>query len=79
VDVATIDAPELRREATDTGGYVWEMGAALAAEVLVTGKEWAVTPEHALHVLEIISAARKSSAEGRRIELKSTFPWPVKV
>ena len=52
-------------------------GAALAAECLVTGKELLATPEHALHVLEIITAARESSATGKRIELTSTFKWPV--
>jgi hypothetical protein len=36
-----------------------------------------VTPEHALHVLEVITAARESSATGRRIKLSSTFKWPI--
>ena len=49
----------------------------LAAECLLTGKELLATPEHALHVLEIITAARESSATGRRIQLESTFKWPV--
>lgn len=52
-------------------------GATLAAETLATGKELLVTPEHALHVLEIITAARESSATARRIPLTSTFKWPV--
>jgi hypothetical protein len=43
----------------------------------VTGKELLVTPEQALHVLEIITAARESSASGRRIDLQSTFRWPI--
>jgi predicted dehydrogenase len=77
VDLATKDSPELRRHVTDAQGYIWQQGAALAAECLVTGKELLVTPEHALHVLEIITAARESSATGRRIALRSTFPWPV--
>ena len=51
--------------------------AALAAECLVTGKELLATPEHALHVLEIITAARESSATGKRVALTSTFKWPV--
>jgi predicted dehydrogenase len=77
VDLATQDSPKLERFATDAQGYVWQQGAALAAECLVTGKELLVTPEHALHVLEIITAARESSAKGRRIQLESTFKWPV--
>ena len=77
VDLATRDAPKLTRHATDAKGYVWEQGAVLAAECLLTGKELLATSEHALHVLEIITAARASSATGRRIPLESTFKWPV--
>jgi predicted dehydrogenase len=77
VDIATKEAPRLRREVTDAEGYVWEQGAALAAEVLATGRPWEVTPEHALHVLEIITAAREASGTGRRVDLQSRFRWPV--
>jgi predicted dehydrogenase len=69
----------LERHVTDPQGYVWQQGAALAAESLVNGKEMLVTPEHALHVLEIITAARESSVTGRRIDLTSTFRWPLNV
>lgn len=79
VDLATKDAPKLKRHVNDPEGYVWQQGAALAAECLATGKELLATPEHALHVLEIITAARESSATGKRIELSSTFKWPVVV
>lgn len=77
VDLATHDSPKLERHVTDPQGYVWQQGAALAAECLATGKELLVTPEHALHVLEIITAARESNATGKRIALQSTFKWPV--
>ena len=77
VDFATKDAPQMVRQATDAQGYVWQQGAVLAAECLVTGKELLATPEQALHVLEIITAARESSATGKRIALTSTFKWPV--
>ena len=77
VDIATKDEPQLVRHATDAQGYVWQQGAALAAECLATGRELLVAPEHALHVLEIITAARESQASGRRITLTSTFNWPV--
>lgn len=73
----THTSPKLERHATDAQGYIWQQGAALAAECLVTGKELLVTPEHALHVVEIITAARESSAKGKRIALDSTFKWPV--
>lgn len=77
VDFATKDGPKMERHVTDAQGYIWQQGAALAAECLVTGKELLVTPEQALHVLEIITAARESSATGKRIELVSTFKWPI--
>jgi len=77
VDLATHKNPKLERHATDAKGYVWQQGGALAAECLSTGKELLATPEHALHVLEIITAARESSATGRRVTLKSTFKWPL--
>lgn len=77
VDLATKDEPAVVRHATDAEGYIWQQGAALAAECLATGKEMLVTPEHALHVLEIITAARDSHDSGRRVDLTSTFRWPV--
>jgi predicted dehydrogenase len=77
VDVATASAPIFKREATAKGDYVWQQGASLVAECLATGKEPLFTPEHALHVVEIMVAARKSQETGRRIDLKSSFRWPV--
>lgn len=77
VEVATMAQPKLVRHATDAQGYIWQQGAALAAECLSTGEELLVTPEQALHVLEIITAARESAATGRHVDLKSTFKWPV--
>ena len=77
VDFATKQSPKLERHVKDAQGYVWQQGAALAAECLVTGRELLATPEHALHVLEIITAARESSATGKRVTLASTFKWPV--
>jgi predicted dehydrogenase len=64
VDLATHKQPKLERSVTDAEGYVWQQGAALAAECLVTRKELLVTPEQALHVLEIMTSARKSQATG---------------
>lgn len=77
VDIATHDQPQIARQATDAQGYAWPRGAALAAQCLAIGRELLTTPEHALHVLEIISAARASSASGRRIALASTFARPL--
>jgi predicted dehydrogenase len=77
VELATDKEPTLKRHATDNQGYIWQQGADLAAQCLVTGRELLVTPEQALHVLEVITAARESQATGKRIPLTSTFKWPV--
>lgn len=77
VDVATHDHEKTRREATATGNYVWEQGASVISESLATGNEPLIAAEHALHVLEIIEAARASQESGKRIPLKSTFKFPV--
>ncbi len=79
VDMATEESPTFQRHATDAKGYVWQQGASLAAECLATGKETLFTPEHALHVVEIINAARgleRRPAE-RVTPIRSTFKWPV--
>ncbi len=65
------------RFATDAEGYVWEQGASVVAECLATGREPLITARHALHVLEIIEAARASQASGKRIPLQSSFSWPI--
>ena len=77
VDLATDKDPAYKRHAADAHGYVWEQGASLVAECLATGKETLFTPEHALHVVEIICAIRESQESGRRVALKSSFKWPV--
>jgi len=77
VDLANSWTEPPKRNATDTGTYVWEQGASVVAESLLTGKEPLINAEHALHVLEIIEAARGSQETGKRITLQSSFPWPV--
>lgn len=62
---------------TEKGGYVWQEGARVVGESMVTGIEPRINVEHALHVLEIIEAARRSQVEGTRIKLVSGFPYPV--
>jgi len=62
---------------TDKGGYEWQEGARVTGESIIQGTEPRINVEHALHVLEIIEAARKSSATGRKINLSSSFPWPI--
>ncbi len=77
VDMVTVDDEKRQRFATDSKGFVWQEGASHVAICLATGKEPLITPEHALHVVEIITAARESQATGRRIDLTSTFRWPI--
>lgn len=61
----------------DSEGYVWQEGATKVGESILTGIEPRINVEHTLHVLEVIEAARKSSATGTRINLKSKFKWPM--
>lgn len=61
----------------DSEGYQWQEGATRVGESLVKHIEPRINVEHALHVLEIIEAARKSSATGMKVPLKSTFKWPM--
>jgi len=75
MDTSWDEPPKL--VSTDKGGYQWQEGATKIGEALVKGIEPRINAEHALHVLEIIEAARKSQATGTRIKLKSKFPWPM--
>jgi predicted dehydrogenase len=77
VELATQDRPQYTRHATDARDYVWQQGASLAAEAIATGRTTLFTAEHALHVVEVICAAREAQATGRRVTLRSTFRWPV--
>ena len=77
VDLVTASEPTVTRYATEKGDFVWPMGATLAAESLATGKPLLINPEHALHVLEVIQAARESQESGRRIHLRSSFRRPI--
>ncbi len=77
VDWATREQPALQRHAADAGSYCWQQGASHAAECLATGRESLITPEHALHVVEIMAAARQSQQTGRRVPIESSFDWPV--
>lgn len=77
VRVATQTAPVPANFATESSDYRWEQGASVVAECLATGKEPPFTPEHALHIVEIMTAARESQKTSKRIALTSTFKWPI--
>jgi predicted dehydrogenase len=63
--------------ATESEGYEWQEGARVTGESIIKGIEPRINVEHALHVLEIIEAARTSSASGKKIKLQSVFKWPM--
>jgi predicted dehydrogenase len=77
VDLATVEDEKGKRYQADPKEYVWEQGASVVSEALVKKTEPLINAEHALHVLEVIEAARESSASGKKINLQSTFPWPI--
>lgn len=57
-------------------GIAWGRGVADLARAIAEGRRQRVTGEHAAHVVDILSAARRSMREGRRIEIDSTFEPP---
>lgn len=61
----------------ETGGYVWQEGATKVGESIINQTEPKINVEHALHVLEVMEAARKSSATGTKIKMQSTFKYPI--
>ncbi len=61
----------------DSMGYVWQEGATKVGESVVNNTTTKINVEHALHVLEIIEAAHKSSETGQKIKLESSFKWPM--
>lgn len=75
LDTSFTEPPQLL--STEKGGYEWQEGARVVGESLIKGIEPRINVEHALHVLEIIEAARKSSASGQKIKLASSFTWPM--
>jgi predicted dehydrogenase len=77
VDLVTHDHEAPQRFVPDPGTYVWQQGATVISESLVTGIEPRIAADHALHVLEVIEASRASSASGKKIRLQSTFKWPM--
>lgn len=77
VDLATLDHEKAERFLPDPGTYVWQQGATVISESLATGKEPLINVLHALHVLEIMEAARESQKTGKRIALQSDFKWPM--
>jgi predicted dehydrogenase len=79
VDVAYQGEAVLETFCKDPGKYNWVGGASYVAEALLTGKPTLITPEHGLHVLEVMNACHESARTGRRVSIETTFPWPIPV
>jgi predicted dehydrogenase len=77
VDVADHDQPTLKSECKNVGEYHWVGGARYVARCMLTGEPSLIQPEHALHLLEDMNACHESQQTGRRVEVKSTFKWPI--
>ena len=75
LDNSWTEAPQVVQ--TDDGGYQWQEGATHIAGALSKNIEPRINVLHSLHVLEIIEAARKSSKEGIKVKLVSSFPFPM--
>jgi predicted dehydrogenase len=57
-------------------GTDWARALADLAEALAENRPHRMGAEHAAHVVELLDAARTSAAEGRPLELASSFPRP---
>jgi predicted dehydrogenase len=77
VDVATVELSELETQCRDSWKYEWVGGAAYTAECLLAGQPSLITPEHGLHVLDVMNACHESQRSGRRVKCETTFPWPI--
>jgi len=58
-------------------GIAWGRGVADLARAINAGRRQRVTGEHAAHVVDILSAARESMRERRRVTIDSTFEAPA--
>ncbi|MEI8373133.1 MAG: Gfo/Idh/MocA family oxidoreductase [Planctomycetota bacterium] len=77
VDLATAKNPKVEHCCPEPGDYTWQYGASYAANCLRTGQQGLITPEHGLHVLEVMNACKESQRNGTRVAIQSTFPWPI--
>jgi predicted dehydrogenase len=60
-----------------TPDWPWTDGLNHLVECVRGGTKPLVTPEHALHVLEVMLRARQSGREGRSLDLETTFAPPA--
>lgn len=77
VDIAYQGEAVLETQAREPGRYDWVGGASYVAECLLSDKPSLITPEHGLHVLEVMNACHESQRTGRRVTVETTFKWPL--
>jgi predicted dehydrogenase len=77
VDVASEGEAVLETFCKDAGKYNWVGGATYVAEALLKDAPTLITPEHGLHVLEVMNACHESQRTGKRISIETSFKWPL--
>lgn len=78
VDLATAELNELETYcSTEKWQYEWVGGAAYVVDCMLRGTTSLITPEHGLHVLDVMNACHESQRTGRRVKCETTFPWPL--
>jgi hypothetical protein len=77
VDVAFKGESVLETQCKESWKYEWVGGAAYICDRLLDGQPSLITPEHGLHVLEVMNACHESQRSGRRVRCETTFPWPI--
>jgi predicted dehydrogenase len=77
IEVRLKGSREWDTRATDQQGYTWQCGGSYLARCLAQGEQPLMTPEHAYHTLEVMLGALEAARTGRRVDIKSTFPWPI--
>lgn len=61
----------------DGSNWPWTDGIRHLVECIETGEKPAITPEHAFHVLEIMTKSMESGRTGRALDIESTFTPPT--
>lgn len=77
IELRTEASGRWETRATDQQGYTWKNGGSILARCLAEGKRSLMTAEHAYHTLEVMLGALESARDGRRVEIKSRFSWPL--
>jgi predicted dehydrogenase len=77
VDLAFEGESVLETYCKEPWPYEWVGGAAYVADCMLKGTPSLITPEHGLHVLEVMNACHESQRTGRRVKCETTFPWPL--